>query len=454
MDRIDRKEQAIAELTRKLNLGHILAIIVGTVIGSGVFISLPIVARETHSPGLAVLAWLIGGIIWIPQILLLAEMGTAYPSQGFGYLYLKKAGSKPLAFLYVWTVFWTSDTPSITIIALSASSALAIFYPALDGTIIGKLFAAFLIVCLTYVHYRDVRQGGNLQIFLTIAKISPLILLVVFGLYYFDTENLFIKPAALTTNASMITLLVAGVAATTWSYAGFPNILYMAGEIKNPRRNLPRALIGSAIGITMAYTLIALATGSIVPHDKLVAYVGSFANPFQYLPAFAKIAAFFLAISAFISMVGATNACIMVQPRIEYAIAKDGLFFNLFAHIHPKYATPDYSILLQSGLAIFLLALGNIEALLGYFTLSYLLQNGLVYAAIFRLRKNNDYKPSYRAPLWGAMAVLAIVIQLYLAYGTFIAYPLGGVLATMILIGSGLPIYFYFSKRLKSGKHD
>ena len=443
------EENKIGELTRKLNLGHVLAIIVGTVIGSGVFITLPIVARETGSPWLAVSAWLIGGIIWIPQILILAEVGTAYPEEGFGYLYLKKIGSKPLSFLYVWTVFWTSDTPSITIIALSASSALSIFYPALDGTIIAKLFAATLIISLTAVHYRDVKQGGNLQIVLTIAKISPLILIVFIGFFYLNSGNLSIESANVATKGSIFTLLVAGVAATTWSYAGFPNIMYMAGEIKNPRKNLPRALIGSAIGITIAYSLIALATSSIVPHEKLVASVGSFANPFQYLPGFAKIAAAFLAVAAFISMIGATNACIMVQPRIEYAIAKDGLFFSAFGHVHPRYKTPDYSILLQSGLAILLLFVGNIEGLLGYFTLSYLLQNALVYIALFKLRKCDDYKPTYKSPAWLLMAVLAVVSQLYLAYGTFIAYPVGGVLAAAILIVSGLPIYYYFNKQLK-----
>ena len=419
----------------------------GTVIGSGVFINLPIVARETGSPLMASLAWLIGGLIWIPQIFILSEMGTAYPEEGFGYLYLKKAGSKPLAFLYVWTVFWTSDTPSITIIALSASSALAIFYPPLDGTIIGKLFAAMLILSLTYVHYRDVKKGGNLQILLTIAKISPLILLIVLGFFYLKSGNLFFKPTNVDESKSVFTLLVAGVAATTWSYAGFPNILYMAGEIKNPRKNLPLALIGSAIGIMVAYSLIALATGAIVPHADLVSFHGSFANPFQYLPIFSKFAAAFLAIAAFISMVGATNACIMVQPRIEYAIAKDGLFFKTFAHVHPQYETPDYSILFQSGLAIILLFIGNIEQLLGYFTLSYLLQNALVYAAIFKLRKRADYHPTFKAPAWLLMTILSIAIQLYLAYGTFIAYPAGGVLSAAIIIGSGLPIYFYFASR-------
>ena len=423
-----------------------ISIVVGTVIGSGVFITVPIVARETGSPYLAVLAWLIGGIIWIPQIFILAELGTAYPEEGFAYLYLKEAGSKPLAFLYVWTVFWTSDTPSITIIALAASSALAYFYAPLDNTILGKLFAAAIIISLTAVHYRDVRQGGNLQIFLTVAKISPLILLIVWGLFYLNSGNLYIAPRGGAQEAGIFTLLLAGVAATTWSYAGFPNILYMAGEIKDPHKNLPKALIGSVFGIMAAYVLISLGTSAIMPHEDLLSFSGKFANPFQYLPGFAVIAGAFLAVTAFISMIGATNACIMVQPRIQYAVAKDGMFFSVFGKVHKRYKTPHNSILLQSGLAILLLFVGNIESLLGYFTLSYLLQNALVYAAIFKLRRKENYHPTYRAPAWFLMALIALATQLILAWGTFIAYPVGGVISALVLIGTGLPVYYYFAK--------
>ncbi len=436
------------ELKRKLGLWHAVAIIVGTVIGSGVFITLPIVARVTGTPALAVVAWLIGGLIWIPQILLLAELGTAYPEEGFAYLYLKKAGSKALAFLYVWTVFWTSDTPSITIIALSASSALKVFYPPLESTWQGKAFAIALIGVLTYVHVRDVKMGGNVQIGLTVAKISPLVLLVLLGLFQIDASDFRPGPAG-EHAGGLLRLLVAGVAATTWSYAGFPNILYMAGEIERPQRTLPIALIGSAIGVTVAYTLIALATSAIVPYEDLVAAEGTFANPFLYLPFFASIAAGFLAISAFVSMVGATSACIMVQPRIEYAIARDGLWPRAFAAVHDRFETPYVSILAQSGVAVLLVFLGGIENLLGYFTLSYLLQNALVYGAIFWLRRKEDYCPSYRAPVWWLMALLSIAIQLYLAYGTFVAYPAGGVLSAAVLIGTGLPVYAYFRRGQK-----
>jgi fructoselysine transporter len=140
----------------------------------------------------------------------------------------------------------------------------------------------------------------------------------------------------------------------------------------------------------------------------------------------------------------------MAQPRLEYAIARDGLFFRVFGHLHPKYLTPDYSILIQSVLGIVLFLLGDIDNMMGYFTLSYALQNMLVYGAIFFLRRRTDYQPTYRAPWWGVMAGLSILIQIYVSVGTFMAYPTAGILASLALILSGLPIYLYYAYRRRT----
>jgi fructoselysine transporter len=433
-------------LQRKLGLIHSVSIIVGTVIGSGVFINLPIVARNAGSPMLAILAWLIGGLIWIPQVFIITEMATAYPGQGFGYLYLKKADKPALAFLYVWSAFITSDTPSISIIAMSAVSALAVFWAPFDDPVFNRLFAILLILVLTIPHYRDVKTGGNLQIILTAIKISPLLLLVILGAIFCQGHHLTANETLNAINLSAFGAVGAGVAATVWPYAGIPNLLYMAGEIKNPSKTLPFALIGSVLAIMTAYVLISLATFAIVPYEELISFVGSFANPFLYLPFFAAFAAAFLGIFAFISMIGATNACIMVQPRMEYAIARDGLFFKPFAHLHPKYKTPDYSIMIQSGLAMILVIVGGLEALLGYFTLSYVLQNLLVYFAIFWVRRKEDYNPSFKSPAWRWMALLSISFQLGLIYMIFLAFPTGGILSALALILTGLPLYYYFKK--------
>lgn len=436
---------------RQLSLLQTIAIVVGTVIGSGVFLSLPIVARIGGTPLLTVLIWFLGGVVWIPQILILAEMGTAYPIQGGAYYYLSKAGSPFLAFMYTWTAFLTSDTPTLTIVALGAMSALTFFSPIFGDALVARLLASVLIVILSILHYRSVRTGGNLQIVLTIAKLTPLLSIVIIGFFYFGSGH-FAPGLGSVASGSLFVVITAGISSTLWSYAGFTNILYMAGEVKRPERTLPIALIGSLFFIMIAYTLIALCTSAIVPFDDLTAARGDFINPFRYLGVAAGVAGAVFALAAFISMVGVLNASIMTQPRLEYAIARDGLFFKVFGHLHPRFLTPDYSILIQSALGIVLFLLGDIENMMGYFTFSYALQNGLVYGAIFFLRRRPDYAPSYRAPWWGVMAVLAIVSQLYVGIGTFLAYPTGGILASLGLILSGLPIYFYYAYRRRTAE--
>ena len=442
----------MSEVKRELNLFQMIAIIIGLVIGSGVFINIAPVQRAAGSPGLAVIAWAVGGLIILPQIFIYAELGTAYPNQGFGYLYLQKAGSPMLAFLYTWTAFWTSDMPSITILSLAAVTALDVFFPFLTLEAIStKLIAILVILILTLIHVRSVKQGSWVQVVLTVLKIVPLAILAIIGLFYLDSPTLFMRPQlAEPAQYSVIWLILMGAAGTVWSYAGFPNIMYMAGEVKNPGRNIPLALIGCALFVTMMYVLISFATAAIIPHDEIILAQG-FLNPFKYLPLFAKFAAAFLGLAAFISCIGATNVCVMSQPRLQYAMARDGLFFKTFGKIHPVFGTPVNSILLQSGFAIILVFISQdtLDTLLGYFTFSYLFQNILVYGSIFWLRKRDDYQPAYRSPMWRIMAVLAIVLPLPLIFASFTAFPLTGILFSLGFTLAGVPVYFIFKNKNK-----
>lgn len=438
---------------RQLNLIQTSAIIIGSVIGSGVFLNLPIVAKFSGSPGISILIWLFGGILWLPQILILAEMGTAYPNQGGPYFFLYKAGSPFLAFMYTWTAFLTSDTPTLTIIALTSASILTHFSPVFNDPLYSRIFAAALIFTFAFVQYRSVKMGGNVQVFLTVMKLLPLILLVIVGIFFLDGRDIFFEPdkSNISGMSSWFYVFTTGITATLWAYAGFLNILYMAGEVKNPAKNLPRSLLGSIIFVTIAYTLISLCTSAIVPFKELIAAEGGFINPFSFLDFFSGFAGDFFAIAAFISMLGVLNAVVMTQPRLEYAMAKDGLFFKIFGHLHPKYLTPDFSIFIQAGLAVILFTLGDINTMLGYFTLSYVLQNSLVYGAIFFLKDKPDYLPTYKVKQWKILASISILIQLFIAYGSFVAYPVAGVLACLFLIITGLPIYYYFyTSRSKS----
>lgn len=440
----------MAEIKRELGLFHMLAVIIGLVIGSGVFINIAPVQRAAGSPLLAILAWAVGGLLILPQILIYAELGTAYPDQGFGYLYLQKAGSPLLAFLYTWTAFWTSDMPSISILSIAAVTALNVFFPALTvNALATKIPAVLIIVILTLIHLRSVKKGSWVQAVLTVLKLIPLIILAFVGFFFLDSGNLFAFPQeSAGAGRSVIWLIIMGASGTVWSYAGFPNIMYMAGEVRNPKRNIPRALIYSALFVIVMYVLIATASAAIVPHADMLNAEG-FLNPFAYLPGFARYAAAFLGIAAFISCIGATNVCVMSQPRLQYAMARDGLFFKTFGKIHPRYGTPANSILLQSAFAIILVFFSGktLDTLLGYFTFSYLFQNILVYGSIFWLKKRDDYKPSYHVPAWRLMAVLSVVLPLPLILASFSAFPLAGILFSIGFTLAGIPVYYLFRKK-------
>lgn len=428
---------------RELNLLQISAIIIGGVIGSGVFLNIPFVADITGSPVLSVVIWILGGLLWFPQILILAELSTAYPNQGGPYYYIHKAGSPFLAFQYTWTAFLTSDTPSLTIIALIASSAVSYFFPILENTLYAKLFAASLIIFFAVIQYRSVKLGGNIQIVLTLSKLIPLFAIVFIGFSYLNTNIAYLS-ASIPSPSSTFSKIIGGVSATIWAYAGFLNILYMGGEIKNPVKNLPRALIGSTVFVIIAYALITLTTFLIVPFEKAVVVKGEILNPFIFIPFISDIAGGLFSIVIFISMLGVLNSIMMCQPRLEYAMAKDGLFFPVFGKLHPQYLTPHYSIVIQTTIAILLFLLGDVESLLGYFTISYIVQNSLVYGSIISLRRKSDYKPVYKVKFPVLMAVISILIQVSFSLGAFIAFPLVGILVSVIFIALGTPLYFYF----------
>lgn len=213
------------ELQRKLGFWAVLAIAVGTTVGSGIFVSVGEVAKAAGTPWLTVLAFVIGGLIVIPQMCVYAELSTAYPENGADYVYLKNAGSRPLAFLSGWASFWANDAPSLSIMALAIVSNLGFLTPI--DPLLGKFIAAGLIIAFMLLHLRSVEGGAAFQTLITIAKIIPFTIVIGLGIFWFKAENF----AAPTTTAIGATgsfmALLAGISATSWSYTGMASICYM-----------------------------------------------------------------------------------------------------------------------------------------------------------------------------------------------------------------------------------
>ncbi|ADO54511.1 amino acid permease [Paenibacillus polymyxa] len=437
-------------LKRKLGFWSALAIAVGTTIGSGIFVSSGDVAKAAGMPSISILAWIIGGVIAIPQVMVLAELATAYPQNGSGYVYLNKAGWRPLAFLYGWATFWALDPPSISIMALAIVAYLASFFPFFVG-IAGKLLGVAIILIITSIHYRSVKAGGSFQVIITAVKIIPFLIVIVLGLMYMNFDNFAYTPAAGATSSS----LIGGVSATTWAYTGMAAICFMAGEFKNPGKVLPRALIISVLIVLGLYTLLAVCVTGLMPFDKLMGSSSAVSDAVKYIPGLSGMASSFVAVTAIIVILGSLSSCIMFQPRLEYAMAKDGLFFQRFAKVHPKFETPSFSIIAQVTLACILVFFSNLTELLGYFTLIQLVINILDFAAVYKCRKREDYNPIYRMPMWRVTTVLAILGAGWLAWGTFTWAPVQGMIAAAIVIATGLPVYYYWEKKYGSkSSHD
>ncbi|MEY9866466.1 fructoselysine transporter [Peribacillus sp. B2I2] len=429
-------------LTRKLGFWSALAIAVGTTIGSGIFVSSGDVAKAAGTPSISILAWIIGGVIAIPQVMVLAELSTAYPQNGSGYVYLNKAGWRPLAFLYGWATFWALDPPSISIMALAIVSYLATFFPFFSG-MAGKLLGIAIILIITSIHYRSVKEGGLFQVIITAIKIIPFLIVIVLGLMYMNFDNFAYTPGP----GAEKTSLIGGVSATTWAYTGMAAICFMAGEFKNPGKILPRALISSVFIVLALYTLLAVCVIGLMPFDKLMNSNAAISEAVKYIPGLSDIASSFVAVTAIIVILGSLSSCIMFQPRLEYAMAKDGLFFQRFAKVHPKYETPSFSIIIQITYACIIVCFSNLTVLLGYFTLIQLVINIMDFAAVYKCRKREDYNPIYRMPMWRLTTILAILGASWLAWGTFTWAPIQGVIAALIVIATGLPVYYYWERK-------
>ncbi|MFE3977123.1 MULTISPECIES: amino acid permease [unclassified Peribacillus] len=436
-------------LTRKLGFWSALAIAVGTTIGSGIFVSSGDVAKTAGTPSISILAWIIGGVIAIPQVMVLAELSTAYPQNGSGYVYLNKAGWRPLAFLYGWATFWALDPPSISIMALAIVSYLATFFPFFSG-VAEKLLGIAIILLITSIHYRSVKEGGLFQVIITAIKIIPFLIVIVLGIMYMNPDNFAYTPGP----GAQKSNLIGGVSATTWAYTGMAAICFMAGEFKNPGKILPRALISSVFIVLALYTLLAVCVIGLMPFDELINSNAAVSEAVKYIPGLSDIASSFVAITAIIVILGSLSSCIMFQPRLEYAMAKDGLFFQRFARVHPKYETPSFSIIVQVTYACILVCFSNLTVLLGYFTLIQLVINIMDFAAVYKCRKRDDYNPIYRMPLWRLTTVLAILGASWLAWGTFTWAPIQGVIAALIVIATGLPVYYYWERKYGSKRNN
>ncbi|MDC7237726.1 MAG: amino acid permease [Sphaerochaetaceae bacterium] len=440
------KEVNSVELKRKLGLGAVIALGVGTTVGSGIFSSLAEVAGAAGSSLFLVLAFLIGGLLQIPSNFCYAELASAYPEDGGQYVYFREAGSRPLAFLCGWVSFWATDPPSISIMAIAIANYLAFFVP-VQGVVL-KIVAVGLVLVFMMVHLRSVEGGGKFQTIITALKIIPFALIIGIGLFHIRGD-LFLSSVKLTGATTGFVALLAGISATTWSYDGMGAACYMSGEIKNPQKNMPKGLILTALIVLVLYVGLTVVSSGLLSVNELAQSSAPIALLASKIPVIGPYAGTIVAIMAIIVVVGSLSSCIMFQPRIEYAMAKDGLFFKKFGEIHPKYETPAFSIIVQCAVAIVLIFASTLSDLLGYFTLVALLKNFLTFGTLFVLRKKESFKPAYRMPGGLLMPIVAMIMTGTLIWSTFLWAPVAGLVCAVLAVATGLPAFYLWDRKNK-----
>jgi fructoselysine transporter len=441
-------------MERHLGLSTAIALGVGTTIGSGIFTSVGAVAGAAGTPLLTILAFLIGGLIMIPQNLIYAEYSTAYSEDGGQFVYFREAGWPFMAMFFVWSCWWASDPVGIAIMGLTVANYLAFFTGWSSVTV--SVVACLLIIFFTWLHMCHKHAGAKWQNFITAFKVIPFLLLVLAGLFFINGGNLEAAPVSSSAAAhgGIFAAMIAGIAATTWSYDGMQTCVTMGGEVKNPKKNMPIALIGTVFVVTLLYVLLSVSAVGLVDIDTLAASDAPVAEAFSHIPGIGSQAGNIAAILAVIVVTGSLSSLIMFQARGEMKAAQEGYWWRSWGKIDPKYDSPVISMLWQSGFALVLVWATSIQDLVAIFTFICLLRNALLFCAWFPLQKKSNYHPTFKAPGGPVMAILAIVPSLILMFGE-----LGGIIsgevplfsfnpisAGILVVISAVPFYLHWKK--------
>lgn len=421
-------------------------IVSGAIIGSGIFMNPAESAKFVQSSSQLLLVWAVGGIIAFMGGLCFAELGAMFPQTGGQYVYLEKAFSPWLGYLFGWTLFSTIQTGAIAAVSYTCARFISYFLPMKDIWIIA--LAAGIIWLLSLVNFLGIRPGSLVQNIFTSLKIVALLILIGLGLFLFkapraDLGSLFPTGFGLKT----LSLLGLALMPALFSYGGWQNLNFVGGEVKNPSRTMPLAILSGVTLVVAVYVLAnvvyvrALPLSSIqqstrLASDAVRAMVGGWG-------------AAFVSFSIIVSTFGITNVFILTGPRVYYVMAREKAFLPLAARLHPRFKTPGYSILFQSVWASALLFSNTYGQLLQYVTFGDWIFFALTALSllVLRLRRPDLLRP-YR--VWGypVVPVVFFLISSAVVINVVISSPLKSLLGSAIIL-AGLPL-FYFSKRKES----
>jgi len=356
-----------SDFKKEISLFGGVSILGGIMVGSGIFyLGSYVLMRTGMSLGLALLTWILGGVISLLGGICYAELGASDPRAGGLTVYLSKAYSPMVGFLSGFNNWLIAGPGSIAALAIALPSALKVIMPMGEWTV--KIVAIALIIGLTVVNYFGVKFGSRLQNVSMIAKLIPIGIIMILGLLFGNvTPDLSLAPKTGDFNFGTIISMVAfAVVASLWAYEGWTNLNTVAEEVKNPKKNLPLAIIISITSITVLYTLFNYSIYKVIPFSEIESLI---ANNEYYLGTYAaqklmgSAGSTLVVIGMIVSMFGALNGCILAFPRMYYAMSKEGHFFDSFKKLHPVYKVPYAPLVVQCLISIALVLLRDLNQL-------------------------------------------------------------------------------------------
>src|SRR5215472_8012923 len=462
------------DLVRGLGAWASGAIVVGTMVGTGIFLKPAEMAREGRAVSVVFAAWIVGGILSLFGALSFAELGAMIPEAGGEYAYLRRGFGPVYGFLFGWMHSIVGRPSSLGSIAAGMMRFFSFLVPGIATPLFtvhiaipgltswikpydfaftwAQPLAVVWLAGMTGINYLGVRLGGAVQVFLTTIKLTSVALVI--GVAFFapagaktgSIEPLW--PAAGTNGGAILGAFLAALAAALWAYDGWEDLNLVGSEVAEPEKNFPRALVGGVAFVGVVYLIFSAACLNVLPFSSVAASTHIASDVVEQV--IGRGAAVWITVAMVISALGSMNSSVLSGARPTYAMARDGIFFQIADGIHPKYRTPGRALIWQGALASLMVLTGTFEELTNLFIFAAWIFYGAAVVALFRMRKTepNATRP-YRC--WGYPWVPGLFVAgaFALTLNIWIDRP-GRSSIGLLLILVGLPFYRYWDKRNSS----
>jgi basic amino acid/polyamine antiporter, APA family len=450
-------------LARRLGLFDATMIVMGGIVGSGIFINAYVVAREVHTPLLILGAWAIGGLIALLGAFIYAELAALRPAVGGQYAYLREAFHPSVAFIYGWTLLLVTQTGGMAAVAVTFANY---FTSLTHAPVSSWVIAVIALALLTTINCLGVRTGSSVQSTLMVLKIFAIVLLIVCGLGYISgwggqgarlPQGLDSAGGGAINHPFDVTAMGAALIPILFAYGGWQTSSFIAGEMREPQKDLPRGLLIGVMGVIFLYLVVNYVYVYVLGVDDL-AKTETPASEVMRLALGEKGKAI-IAIGITISTLGFLSQGMLTAPRVYFAMAEDRLFFKSVAWVHPRTRVPVVAIALQGVLAIIIALSGTYAQILNYVVSVDSIFFGLTAACIFVFRRKaaiatkaasagkaasegeDSIVPTFRVPGHPVATVLFIVVEWLVAANTFYKYPENSLIGWGIML-AGIPVYF------------